>query len=179
MPSSEPGTQPVSVGAGHWFRRGVPRAALFAFLWWILTEGNPSSWAVGVPVVVAATIMSVRPSPPSQWRWRFSSFVRFVPFFLWQSLRGGVDVAWRAFHPRLPLAPLLLAYHLRLPEGPAQVFLADLISILPGTLSAELRQGCLTVHAIDGDPTALSQELQSLENLAADLFRVNLSTRKS
>jgi multicomponent Na+:H+ antiporter subunit E len=126
-------------------------------------------------VIVTATIVSLTLFPSPRWRWRFSSFVRFIPFFLWQSLRGGVDVARLAFHPQLPLAPLLLDYHLRLPEGPAQVFLADLVSLLPGTLSADLQQGCLTVHAIAGDSTSLSQELQSLENRTAELYRVNLS----
>lgn len=176
MLSGEQHKQPGSVGGGQAFRRGALHVAFSAFLWWLLTEGNLSSWEVGVPVIVAATIVSQTLFPSPRWRWRFSSFVRFIPFFLWQSLRGGVDVARRTFHPALPLDPLFFDYHLRLPEGPAQVFLADLVSLLPGTLSANLQQGCLTVHALDGDPLVLTQELQSLENRTAELYSVTLST---
>lgn len=175
MLSGEQHKQPSSVGGRQVFRRGALHVAFSAFLWWLLTEGNLSSWEVGVPVIVAATIVSLTLFPSPRWRWRFSSFVRFLPFFLWQSLRGGVDVARRAFHPGLPLAPLFLNYRLRLPEGPAQVFLADLVSLLPGTLSADLQQGYLTVHALDGDPLVLTQELQSLENRTAELYCVTLS----
>jgi multicomponent Na+:H+ antiporter subunit E len=100
---------------------------------------------------------------------------RFLPFFLWQSLRGGIDVARRALHPRLPLAPLLLDYPLRLPDGPACTFLANTVSLLPGTLSADLENGCLTVHVLDGSQPDVSAELQSLEALIADLFGVELS----
>ena len=35
------------------------RAALFALMWWILTDGDMNSWLVGVPVVLIATVASV------------------------------------------------------------------------------------------------------------------------
>ncbi|MBE0509552.1 MAG: Na+/H+ antiporter subunit E [Chromatiales bacterium] len=44
-------------------------------------------------------------------------WLRFIPFFLLQSLLGGIDVARRAFHPRTPLSPTLIRYPLSLSES--------------------------------------------------------------
>ena len=53
-------------------------------------------------------------------------------------LKGGVYVAWRAFDPRMPITPELIEYPLRLPPGLPRVILVNMVSLLPGTLSAEL-----------------------------------------
>jgi multicomponent Na+:H+ antiporter subunit E len=162
------------MGMREWFRRGAPRAAGFVVLWGILTDGNPSSWGVGVPVIVAATMVSVTLLPQYSWRWRLLGLVRFVPFFFWQSLRSGIDVARRALSLRLPLNPRLLDYPLRLSDGPARVFFANAASLLPGTVSVEIQEARLIVHALDGDASILD-ELRSLEEAVAALFGADMS----
>ncbi len=155
--------------------RGLLRAIWFAMLWWIVTRGDPTSWVVGIPAVIAATLMSVVLLPERTWRWRVLGGARFLVYFLRQSVLGGFDVAWRAFHPRLPLAPGLYMYTLRLPSGPAQTLLANTVSLLPGTLSATLQEDRLTVHTLDTSQPLLAQ-LQHLEEVVALLFGVQLSS---
>ncbi len=132
-----------------WFRRVAQRAGIFALLWWILTEGDWASWGVGVPVLVASTYATFLLRSPNAWRWNLVGLARFLPVFVWFSLRGGLDVALRALHPHCPLAPGLLVYPLRLRVGPARVFFANTVSLLPGTLSAELEDDRLTVHILE------------------------------
>ena len=79
------------------------RIAPFALLWWILTEGTMNSWLVGVPVIVFAVLASGLLLPGVSWS--LPGVVRFVPFFLWHSLNGGVNVARRALQPRLLISP--------------------------------------------------------------------------
>ncbi len=128
-------------------RSGCLRAVLFALMWWILTDGAIASWWVGAPVVLFATLVSVVLLPPITWS--LPGVVRFVPFFLWRSLYGGVDVARRAMHPRLPISPGLFCYQWRLPPGLPRVFMANTVSLLPGTLSVELGADGLQVHVLD------------------------------
>jgi len=123
------------------------RAVLFALMWWMLTDGVLNSWLIGVPVVMLATSASVVIQPP--YTWSLIGFLRFIPFFLWHSLRGGVDVAWRALHPRLPISPEIVEHRWRLPPGLPRVFMANTVSLLPGTLSAELDEEHLYVHVLD------------------------------
>lgn len=148
------------------------RLALFALLWWVLTEGQPGSWPLGVLFAVLAAALSLALSRPAPWS--AVGFVRFVPFFLWWSLRGGVDVARRACAPSLPIAPGMLTYRLRLPPGRARVFMTAVISLLPGTLSAEIVRNRLFVHVLDQRASS-EADLAALEMKVAALFRIGPS----
>lgn len=150
------------------------RLALFGLLWQVITEGRPGSWVVGLIFVVAATWLSLALREPPGWRLRPLGLLRFVPYFAWNSLRGGVDVAWRVMHPRMPLQPGLLKHQLRLPTPAARVFLAGALSLLPGTLSARLEDSWLTVHALDLGQN-LPEALAELEVRVADLFDLQLT----
>ena len=156
--------------------RLILRTVLFALLWWILTEGAMDSWLVGAPVVVCAALASGALLPRVSWSW--SGITRFVPFFLWHSLYGGVDVARRALHPRLPIAPALFDHKWRLPPGLPRVFMANTVSLLPGTLSAELGEEYLHVHVLD-KTGAFASDLALVEARVARLFGLHLGARES
>ena len=150
-------------------------AAFFAALWWALTGGGASSWLVGVPVVAAATAASHHLWPRETGWWSPGATLRFAAFFLRESVRGGVDVARRAFAPSLPLDPAMVEVRCRLPQGPAEVFLVDVLSLLPGTLSVDLRGSVLTLHVLDR-ATPAEAELRVLEDLIAAMFGVPLGS---
>lgn len=149
------------------------RSLLFSLVWWMLTDGNVQSWWIGVPAVSFAVIASIAllPTVPLVWR----ELVKFSPFLLWRSVQGGADVAWRAFRPSMPIFPAVIDYPLRLPPGLPQVFLANIVSLLPGTLSAALDGQALKVHVLDsrGD---LATELNALEKRVARMCGVLLAT---
>ena len=130
------------------------------------------SWLVGAPVVVVAALASMSLLPGASWS--LPGILRFVPFFLWHSLRGGVDVAGRALHPRLPIAPGLLEHQWRLPAGLPRVLMANTVSMLPGTLSTELDEQCLHVHVLDLNG-AFESELLLIETRVARIFGLNLA----
>lgn len=125
----------------------VRRLALFGGIWWILTGGVADSWVVGAPIVLVAAWMSrtLWADPPLSLR----GIARFVPFFARQSLAGATDVAMRALQPSMPLHPGIVRHRLRLPHGVSRVSLANVVSMLPGTLSADLDGDQLVIHALD------------------------------
>lgn len=153
------------------FRRAWLRAVAFALLWWMLTAGAMDSWLIGAPAVLIATLVSMALVPP--FSLSPAGVVSFVPFFIWHSLRGGADVAWRAFHPRMPIAPGLVDYPLHLPPGMPRTFMVNTVSLLPGTLSAELGANCLKVHVLDTRKSVLS-ELITVERAVARMFGTSL-----
>jgi multicomponent Na+:H+ antiporter subunit E len=148
------------------------RFLLLSFLWWVLTEGYPGAWWFGFPVVTLATLATLGLRGEVEVRWRFIGLARFLPFFLGQSLRGGIDVAFRALNPNLPLVPLLFDYPLRIPHGPARVFLANTVSLLPGTCTIDLLQEHLRVHVLDGS-LPITRSLQAVEERVAQLFGID------
>ncbi len=143
------------------------RGVLFSLIWWALTDGDTSSWWIGAPAVVLSVMASMALIPPVPLVW--SAWLRFAPFFFIRSLMGGVDVAWRALHPRLPIAPDLIEYPLNLPPGLAQVVMINMVSLLPGTLSAELDQRVLKVHVLDSR-NDFKSELVAIEQHVARMF---------
>ena len=153
------------------FKRFAFRTVLFALLWWVLTQGAMNSWLVGAPVVVFAVLASGVLLPGVSWS--LPGIARFVPFFLWRSLYGGVDVAIRALHPRLPISPGMYDHRWRLPPGLPRVFMANTVSLLPGTLSAELDEEHLRVHVLD-QTAIIASELKVIEARVAELFCLNL-----
>lgn len=153
----------------------ISRLGLFALIWWILTDGAAPSWWIGVPAVLLAVITSAALIPPVSLVWY--EFLRFVPFFLVRSLTGGVDVAWRAFHPGMAIAPDLITYPLRLPPGLPRVFMANTVSLLPGTLSVELGSNFLQVHVLDARKEFLP-ELEKVEQGVARIFGASLKDSK-
>ena len=149
----------------------LPRTGLFLIIWWMLTGGVASSWWIGVPAVLLAVLAGAVLLPPIPLVWH--ELLRFVPFFILRSLLGGVDVARRAFLPALPISPVLADYPLRLPAGLPRVFMVNIVSLLPGTLGAELSEGHLKIHVLD-ERRAFLPELNEVENSVARMFGLTL-----
>lgn len=154
------------------------RVLLFTLIWLIFSGGNLSSWGIGAPAILLAVTASIALIPPVPLVW--SEVPAFISFFLIRSLAGGTDVAWRALHPRMPIAPDLVVYPLRLPPGLSQVFMVNAFSLMPGTLSVELttelNQDFLTVHVLDRNKS-VTAGLESVELRVARLFGVRLAAR--
>ena len=118
-------------------------------LWSIIAKGALSSWVVGLPCIVAAVVAYQRLRVDGKPALQIRLIPGFSVWFLWHSLRGGIDVAWRALQPKVQLQPGFLHYRLTLPPGPARLFLVNVVSLLPGTLSADIEGDVLVLHALD------------------------------
>lgn len=154
-------------------RAVIWRSVLFAGLWWVLTDGRSDSWGVGSVSIVAAVILSLRLLPPVSTYVSRIGLLRFLGFFFYQSLRGGVQVAWFALRPRPGLRPGIHDIALQLPDGISRVLLANTQSLLPGTLSVELHGNRLCLHVLDNEaPT--EAEVRHAEKHIAHMLGLQL-----
>ena len=142
---------------------------LLACLWWLLSGGTTSSWVIGIPAVLLSGWWLQRLRPAVNGTLSVSGLLVFTPFFIWQSLRGGLDVARRTLMPRMRIQPGLAVYATRLQHPPARVFFVNCVSLLPGTLAADINGDELTVHMLDNraDP---ARELEHLEHAISRIF---------
>jgi hypothetical protein len=62
--------------------------------------------------------------------------VKFAVRFFRQTFVAGMDVAWRALHPNLPLQTGFVVFSSDLPHGPARTTFLTIASLMPGTLPA-------------------------------------------
>lgn len=148
------------------------RWLLALLLWWVLAEGDTDGLAFALPGALLAALVSLqllRPSDGIRWRVITLGWLHFIPFFLFNSLLGGVDVARRAFHPRLPLALCIIRYPLNLPEGWPRVVFLSTVSLLPGTLAVKMEGDEAHIHLLDGSGDPLPS-LRRVERRVAALF---------
>jgi multicomponent Na+:H+ antiporter subunit E len=140
------------------------RLAIILTLWWALTEGDVPTGpglAIAVATVAGATAASVALRATDGARLRLTRLPRFVAFFLWQSVGGGVDVARRALLPGGEVRPGFVEFDPGLPEGTPRALLIEVVSVMPGTLVAQQisAAGAVRVHVLD-------TRLPALEGLA-------------
>lgn len=154
------------------------RLLLCALVWWVLTDGA-WSWdalLIGIPAVLAAAGISTAMLPPLSWSW--IGALKFARFFGRESVLGGIDVARRAFDPRMPLDPGVVRCDVSLESDFARVAVANTSSLLPGSLVLDIEGPTFHVHALDvGRDAARSVELT--ERCAAELLRVPLAPKRS
>lgn len=144
------------------------RGAAFLLLWWALTEGT-GGFAVAAVVAPLAVWATFTLGPPHRGRLCVAGLLRFATFFLRQSLIGGLDVARRALDPRLPIAPGLYEYPVHLTAERARVLLANSLSLVPGTVSAELHANHIRLHVLD-ERLPIERTLRRLEASVAGIF---------
>ncbi len=138
------------------------RALMYFALWIVIDQSaKPANLAFGVLATAAATWASLKLMPPSLGSVRIGALVLLLPRFLWQSMIAGIDVARRAFAPRLPLAPGFVQYPTGLPRGAARNAFAAISSLLPGSVPVGETDTHIEYHALD-----LSQPV--VEQLAAE-----------
>lgn len=134
---------------------------VLALMWFALRGFE--AWLMGLLTALAgawlsAAVTTIRPRSVVPWR-----VLPFTAFFLLASLRGGLDVAWRALHPSLPIEPQFRRFALDLPGGQPRTLMVSALSLMPGTLSAELDDGgaTLVVHALSEVAMDSVEQLQA------------------
>ncbi len=156
------------------WRRFVVKLVALALIWAVLTDFRPDALVFGLPAVIAAAaLVFVLPAAPG-WRLSPRGALEFALWFAVQTVRGAVDVAARAFAPRMPLAPGFRAYAPNLPDGAPRIVFLNTITLLPGTLSAEVAGAQVIVHMLDTEAD-LDSDMHALERRIAALFGLTLS----
>jgi multicomponent Na+:H+ antiporter subunit E len=113
---------------------------------------DPVDLPIGLIAAAAATWTSLRLLPEVKVRLRLLSLATFTLHFLRQSASSGVEVAWRAFDPQLPINPGFVVYPCRLRSAGSRSAFCALSSLLPGTLpTGSNEEGALVVHCLDVD----------------------------
>ncbi|KKO45351.1 hypothetical protein WG68_11580 [Arsukibacterium ikkense] len=123
----------------------------FALCWAALTENR--GWWFFLPLcgVILLWLYLLNMQLPAL-RWR--ALPGFILFFFRQLVLGAVDVGWRALAIKPHFAPQWQRYPIRLTEPASQRLLASMISLLPGTCSAQIelhqqQANQLLLHVLD------------------------------
>lgn len=150
---------------------------IFSGLWVLLTQGDYRSIVIGAVAIPGSALCAVLLSPRAELRadrLTVLRVVKFLPFFLTESVKGGWESALFAILPSRTVKPHTFFYKTRLPEGRATTFFINIISLLPGTLTADTNDNVLTIHVLDRDANNLLA-ITTCETRIAELFGIDLT----
>jgi len=131
---------------------------LFTFVLWLLMVAPwplADHWpdvllGLVVSLLVAMLLAHVYPDRPHKAldpRRAFWAAV-YLPYFLFYCVRANLDVAYRVLHPDVPIRPGIVHVRTGLVSDLAKTFLANSITLTPGTLTVDIQGQDLYVHWI-------------------------------
>lgn len=80
---------------------------------------------------------------------RIISFIAYIPIFVIEMVKANIDVARRVINPNLPINPGIVKINTDLSSDYAKLFLANSITLTPGTLTMDVKDDSLYIHWID------------------------------
>lgn len=146
------------------------RSLVFAVIWIALVKGDPEGMLLGLVAVPGAVWVSVVLMPIAG-NVSLLGLLSLVPGFVVGSILGGLDVAYRAVRPSMPLRPGWLRIDLRLPDG-ARVAYGGELSLMPGTLVAGIDDDHALVHVLDMADPGLEAALRRAEEDLVGVIRI-------
>jgi len=75
----------------------------------------------------------------------------YLPYIIWEIVKANIDVAKVIVSPSLPISPRVFRAKTSQKTSIAQVIYANSITLTPGTITLDLRDGEVMVHALTND----------------------------
>jgi len=123
-------------------------------LWLLLFWSSEVSVVLGGAVLAALVVATVGARFPANLtkvlnprRWLFAAL--YLPYFLYYCMKANLDVAVRVVHPDVPIRPGIIKVRTGLTSEMAKTFLANSITLTPGTLTIDIDGQDLYVHWIN------------------------------
>ncbi len=76
-------------------------------------------------------------------------FFIYIPVFTWEMIKANFDVAYRVLHPKMPIDPGIVRVKTQLKTPMGKTFLANSITLTPGTLTVDIDNDSLYIHCIN------------------------------
>jgi len=150
---------------------------LYAF-WVLITYSlDPGFLIVGALLTLLVVALTAGKYPYREWLLnplRLFWLVLYIPYFLYYCVKANLDVAYRVVHPDLPIRPGIVKVRTALKTNLAKTFLANSITLTPGTLTVDIAGPDLYVHWINvttDDPEARTRQIvQRFEGFLKRIF---------
>jgi multicomponent Na+:H+ antiporter subunit E len=125
------------------------------FIFWLAYTSSLQSEEVITGLIVSLVIafftydIFTQAGPKENILKRFAHLLIYLPIFIWEMIKANIDVARRVINPSLPINPGIVAIETDLKPETGKLFLANSITLTPGTLTIDVVDNTLYIHWID------------------------------
>lgn len=157
----------------------MKRIVLFivSFIFWVLLTWTSDRQHLLVGVIVAFLVavifgnIFVKEPKKCFQIGRYLWLCYYIPVFLWECIKANFDVAYLVLHPKMPIHPGIVKIKTNLKTEIAKTFLANSITMTPGTLSVDIEDEYLYIHWIN----VKSTETKEATKLISERFEIILA----
>ena len=126
--------------------------------WW-LWSGKTDALIVifGVVSVLGTLLLFLRMDRYSGGRYRYALGIRplaYLPWIIWEIIKANVDIIKIICSPKMKISPRLISVHASQKTEIGQVVYANSITLTPGTITLDVRNNEMLVHALTEDTAA-------------------------
>jgi multicomponent Na+:H+ antiporter subunit E len=96
-------------------------------------------------------------------------FTKYIPWLLYQILLSNIHVAYLVLSPKPPIDPKIIRFKTKLKKEMSLAVFANSITLTPGTITADIKDGEYYVHALS---KKVADDLLTgeMENKVAEIF---------
>lgn len=134
-------------------RRVAITALLLTAVWWVLS-GRFDLLHFGTGVVVAVAVALLMPGWDDTARFRLGRLTLFIPWLAVQVIKSNLRVARAVLSPKLAIAPTFISHPPEIHGERGLTLLGASITLTPGTLTVDIGDHDMFVHALDLDSAA-------------------------
>lgn len=141
---------------------------IISFIFWLLMTYNLKLPNIIAGLVAALITMIVfgkgfirdykKFFQPQRYFW----VIVYLFIFIWECVKANIDVAYRVLHPDLPIKPGIVKVKTNLKTDIAKTFLANSITMTPGTITVDIIGDVFYIHWIyvsSRDPEVYSEAI--------------------
>ena len=127
--------------------------AILLFIFWLTLSGYYSFLTItlGIASVILVVYLSTRMRVIGTGEHRLSLYLKlpvYAVWLIWQIILSNLQVAYRIMHPRLPINPQYIKVKLIGTHPLLHLIYANSITLTPGTISVDIEDGFIHVHAL-------------------------------
>ena len=136
------------------FKRFISTLVIY-FLFWLAYTSSFAIEEVIIGILIATILSLFTYKSFTQIRSensilkRLITFISYIPIFITEMVKANIDVARRVLNPNLPINPGVVKITTNLKSDYAKLFLANSITLTPGTLTMDVKDNNLYIHWID------------------------------
>ncbi|MGB9561951.1 MAG: Na+/H+ antiporter subunit E [bacterium] len=135
-------------------RKGIVLFIIIFIFWLLLTWSTKTEELIaGLVISFLITIGGSKVFYDRPWEIfnprRIFWFLLYIPYMGYQIVLANLDVAYRVLHPELPIRPGIVRYKTKLRSSIAKTFLANSITLTPGTFTVDIVDDTMYIHWIN------------------------------